>query len=363
MTYRIMTKTTLPIFKKSEFVVNRRFSDFLGLHSKLVHKHLSAGIILPSPPEKDSISMAKVKISNTDDLPTDFIDRRRALLERYLNRLVRHAKLVEDSDVRDFIEAPHDLPKATNTQALSGAGVLRALSTISNQVTKLTAKTSEQDQWFEEKHLFIVDLHTTFKRLYNSFNTLFSQRKEAGHALKSFSISLNHLATTEEHPLLSNVLVELANLEEKLDQVHTEHCHTEYSMLTELIKEYVSLLEMVQLSFQERIKVHQQWLNAEDTLRKKREAKIKLEQSPKGADKIPQAELEIRDWEGKVVRGKEDFERISATIKQEMEAFDETRVDEFKKAFNDYLNDALEENNKILQLWEDFMPEASKITL
>jgi len=42
----------------------------------------------------------------------------------------------------------------------------------------------------------------------------------------------------------------------------------EYSILTELIKEYISLLEMVQLAFHERIKIHQQWLHAEETLKK-----------------------------------------------------------------------------------------------
>ncbi|CAF2807375.1 unnamed protein product [Rotaria sp. Silwood2] len=363
LTYRITTKTTLPMFNKSEFSVLRRFSDFLGLHVKLVHKHLHVGVIIPSPPEKDSLSMAKVKISKDESIPTDFIDRRRALLERYLNRLARHDKLIEDPDVREFIEMPNELPKSTSTQALSGAGVLRALTSISNQVTKIGTKKSEQDQWFEEKYLFIDDLHKHLKHLYNQFNTLFLQRKEAGYALKGFSISLNHLATTEEHPLLSSALIELANLEEKLDQVHNEQALKEYSTLTELIKEYVSLLEMVQLAFHERIKVHQHWLNDEDTLRKKRETKTKLEQSPKNADKLPQAEMDIRDWEAKVTHDKEDFENISTTIKQEMDAFDETRIDDFRKAIDSYLNDLLEQQNKILQIWEAYLPEANKINV
>ncbi|CAF4372697.1 unnamed protein product, partial [Rotaria magnacalcarata] len=87
--YQIKTKTTLPIFNQSEFSVKRRFSDFLGLHAKLVHKHAHVGVVVPSPPEKDTLSMAKVKVSKEEAIPVDFIDRRRALLERYLNRLVR----------------------------------------------------------------------------------------------------------------------------------------------------------------------------------------------------------------------------------------------------------------------------------
>lgn len=363
MTYRITTKTSLAMFKKTDFSVNRRFSDFLGLHSKLIHKHLQMGVILPSPPEKDSLSMAKVKISKEEAIPSDFIDRRRSQLERYLNRLARHKTLVQDPDFREFIEMPGDLPKASNTQALSGAGVLRALSNISNQVTKLTTKTSEQDQWFEEKHSFIVDLHTHLKNLFNQLNLLFNQRKEAGQALKSLSTSLNHLATIEEHTLLSSALIELANVEEKLEQTINDHSLKEYTVISELIKEYISLLEMVQLAFQERIKIHQQWLQAEDTLRKKRETKIKLEQTPKGADKLPQVEMEINEWDGKVIRGKEDFERITNSIKQEIEVFEQTRIDDFKKAFDLYLKQFLEQQEKILEIWESYLPEANKINL
>ncbi len=364
MTYRITTKTTLSTFKKPESSVNRRFSDFLGLHTKLVQRYLHTGIIMPMPPEKDAVSMAKVKISSKEEAaPTDFIDRRRALLERYLNRLVRHDKLIEDVDVREFLEAPNELPKAKDTQALSGAGVLRALSSISSSVGKLTAKTSEQDQWFEEKHAIIVDLQNHLKHTYNQFSILFSQRKEAGYALKQFSTSLNHLATNEEHPSLSAALTELANLQEKLDQISNDYSLKEYSVFTELFKEYASLLDMVQLTFSERIKLHQQWLTAEDTLKKKREYKTKLEQTPKGGDKIPQAEMEIRDWEGKVEKSKEDFENISKTIKEEMEVFEQTRIDDFKQAINHYLKDLLEHQEKVLQLWEGYIPEANKVTV
>jgi sorting nexin-1/2 len=363
MTYRITTKTSLAMFKKNEFYVNRRFSDFLGLHNKLVHKHLQLGVIIPIPPEKDSLSMAKVKISKEEGIPSDFIDRRRSQLERYLNRLARHEKLIQDPDFREFIEMPSDLPKSTNTQALSGAGVLRVFSNITNQVTKLTTKTSEQDQWFEEKHSFILDLHTHFKQLFNHFSTLFTQRKEAGLTLKHLSTSLNHLATIEEHTLLSSALIELANVEEKIEQINIDHTLKEYTIISELIKEYISLLEMVQLAFQERMKIHQQWLTAEDTLRKKRETKTKLEQTPKGADKLPQAEMEINDWEGKVVRGKEDFERISTSIKQELEVFEQTRIEDFKIAIDNYLKQLLEQQEKILEIWEAYLPEANKINV
>lgn len=363
MVYRITTKTTLSTFKKPEFSVSRRFSDFLGLHGRLIHKHLHAGLIIPSPPEKDAVGMAKVKISKEDNIPSDFIDRRRALLERYLNRLAQHDKLIIDPDVQEFLELDRDLPKSKETAALSGAGVMRAFSGISSSVSKLTTKTGEQDQWFEERHVTLLELYAHLKHVYNQLNNLFGQRREAGLALRQFSTSVNHLATIEEHPSLSRALAELANVEEKLDQINNEHAYKEYSIVTELVKEYMSLLEMVQAAFTERIKMHQQWLNAEETLRKRRDEKLKLEQSPKGADKLPQKEAEIREWEGRVETTKRDFEQVSISIKEEMEIFEQTRIDDFKKAINHYWKNLIEQQEKILQLWEGYLPEANQITV
>jgi len=158
-------------------------------------------------------------------------------------------------------------------------------------------------------------------------------------------------------------LIELANVNEKLEQISVDHSCKEYSVISELIKEYVSLLEMVQLAFQERIKIHQTWLNGEDTLKKKRETKTKLEQTSKNADKLPTIEMEIHEWEGKVERGKEDFERISTTIKQELEIFEQLRIEDFRNAIQNYLKLLLEEQEKILEVWENYLPEANKINV
>lgn len=55
--YRVCTRTNMPIFKKKNFIVNRRFSDFLGLHDKLTEKYLRCGRIIPPAPEKSVIGI------------------------------------------------------------------------------------------------------------------------------------------------------------------------------------------------------------------------------------------------------------------------------------------------------------------
>lgn len=126
MAYRVITKTNMQIFKAKELSVLRRFSDFLGLHDKLTEKYLKIGRIIPPAPEKNVlgnkfplsfnfsinsvfwIGMTKIKMSNQVENGAgngnDFVERRRAALERYLNRTAQHPVLVVDPDFREFLE-------------------------------------------------------------------------------------------------------------------------------------------------------------------------------------------------------------------------------------------------------------------
>lgn len=40
LVYRVTTRTNIALFRRKEFAVWRRFSDFLGLHSKIADKYL-----------------------------------------------------------------------------------------------------------------------------------------------------------------------------------------------------------------------------------------------------------------------------------------------------------------------------------
>ena len=144
--YRVSTKTNLPFFRRQSFSVSRRFSDFRGLRDKLAEKHLHVGRIVPPAPEKDAVGTAKVKMSKEDAVgQDDFIEKRRMALERYLNRTAAHAVLRADPDFREFLELDTELPKATSSSALSGAGVRRLLNKFGDTVNKMTFRMEEGD--------------------------------------------------------------------------------------------------------------------------------------------------------------------------------------------------------------------------
>lgn len=65
---------------------------------------------------------------------------------RYLNRTATHPVLQIDPDFREFLERDGDLPKATNTSALSGAGVLRLFHKMGDAVEKIAFRMDESDE-------------------------------------------------------------------------------------------------------------------------------------------------------------------------------------------------------------------------
>ena len=360
MVYKVRTKTSIPAYRNAELSVLRRFSDFLGLHAKLAEKHVSKGIIVPSAPEKSVIGMTKIKVSKDDSGSSDFIEKRRAALERFLNRTASHPLLRLDPDFRDFLERDGELPKSTNTSALSGAGMMRLFHKVGDAVEKISFKMDESDEWFDEKHQQVENLDQQLRKLHSSMESLVHYRKELSITTMHFSKSAAMLGNAEEHTALSRALSQLAETEERIEIIQRDQADHDYYLMAELLKDYISLLSSVKEVFHERFKTYKSWKDAEITLTKKRENKAKLELANK-TDKVPQAQAEITEWSEKVEKGKDDFEKISQTIRKEMGRFDRHRVEDFKSTVIRYLEQLMENQQKLIKCWEAFLPEAKAI--
>ncbi|OTF76983.1 hypothetical protein BLA29_013938 [Euroglyphus maynei] len=75
----------------------------------------------------------------------DFLAKRRAALERYLQRTAEHPVLCSDPDFREFLELDTELPRSTSTSALSGASLKRMFSLFGDTVNKMTFRMEESD--------------------------------------------------------------------------------------------------------------------------------------------------------------------------------------------------------------------------
>ena len=76
-----------------------------------------------------------------------FVERRRAALERFMNRTAAHPILKTDPDFREFLEHESDLPKSKDTSALSGRNVMKLINKVGDSLSSMTIKMEETDEW------------------------------------------------------------------------------------------------------------------------------------------------------------------------------------------------------------------------
>ena len=65
-----------------------------------------------------------------------FVERRRAALERYLNRTSTYSSLRTDPDFREFLEVEAELPRAHQTATISGRTVMRLITKAADSLTR-----------------------------------------------------------------------------------------------------------------------------------------------------------------------------------------------------------------------------------
>lgn len=290
----------------------------------------------------------------------EWVENRRASLERFLNRTGAHPTLRLDENFINFLESEQELPRATNTAALSSASMMRLFNKVGETVNKITYKMDENDVWFADKIAEIDSLDTQYQKLHIAVKSLVTHRQELAALTGNVAKSAAMLSTCEEHVGLSKALSQLVEIEEKIEILRTEQSNSDFYILSEMIKDYIGLLGAIKDVFHERVKVFQNWQHAQIQLTKKRENKAKMELNQR-SDKIELSQREVEEWEAKVQRCQKEFEDISAEIKREVERFEINRARDFKATIVKYLQDQMVFQKQILKYWENYIPAAKEI--
>lgn len=124
--YAVTTQTTRSSFAGSVMTVRRRFSDFVALDSLLRITH--RGYFITPRPDKHVASTGKLKAA--------FIERRRAALQAYLQRLAGHSVIGASAELRVFLETSESLQSSMAWASLQPAapGWLSGAARLFNQV-------------------------------------------------------------------------------------------------------------------------------------------------------------------------------------------------------------------------------------
>ncbi|KID75493.1 Vacuolar protein sorting-associated protein vps5 [Metarhizium brunneum] len=343
--YSVRTKTTSRAYKQPEFEVKRRYRDFLWLYNTL-HTN-NPGSIVPPPPEKQAVGR----------FDSNFVEARRAALEKMLNKTAAHPTLQHDADLKLFLESEAfnvDIKHREHKEPIpaESKGVFGSLGISVGRGDKFV----EQDDWFHDRKVYLDALENQLKGLLKAMEIMVGQRKMMAEAAGDFSASLHALSTVELSPTLSGPLDALSELQLTIRDVYDRQAQQDVLTFGIIIEEYIRLIGSVKQAFGQRQKGFYAWHSAESELQKKKSTQDKLlRQGKSQQDRLNQVNAEVGEAEKKVHQARLLFEEMGRSLKTEIDRFEKEKVEDFKSGVETFLESAVEAQKELIEKWETFL--------
>ncbi|KAJ5505462.1 Vps5 C-terminal [Penicillium expansum] len=338
-------KTTSKAYRQPEFTVSRRYRDFLWLYNSLHSSN--PGVVVAPPPEKQAVGR----------FDTNFVESRRAALERMLNKIAGHPILQHDGDLKIFLESEAftvDVKNKENREPDIGPskGMLSSFGISVGGGTKFV----EHDDWFHDRKVYLDALENQLKALLKSMDTVVLQRKGLAEAAGDFSSSLHALSAVELSPALSYPLEGLSELQLRIRELYDRQAQQDVLTLGITIDEYIRLIGSVKLAFTQRQKAFHTWHAAESDLQKRKNNQDKLlRQGKTQQDRLNQVNADVADAERKVHQTRLLFEDMGRLMRNELQRFEKEKVEDFKSGVETFLESAVEAQKELIELWETFL--------
>ncbi|KAJ4302076.1 Vacuolar protein sorting-associated protein vps5 [Collariella sp. IMI 366227] len=343
--YSVRTKTTSKAYKMPEFEVKRRYRDFLWLYNTM-HGN-NPGVVVPPPPDKQAVGRFE----------SNFVESRRAALEKMLNKIAAHPTLQLDGDLKLFLES-----EAFNVDVKHKERKEPALGESKSVLGSFGFgvgggnKFVEQDDWFHDRRVYLDALENQLKALLKAMDGMVAQRKAMAEAAGDFSASLHALSTVELSPTLSGPLDALSELQLTIRDVYDRQAQQDVLTLGIIIEEYIRLIGSVKQAFAQRQKAFHSWHAAESELAKRKASQDKLlRQGKSQQDRLNQVNAEVADAERKVHQARLLFEDMGRLMRAELDRFEREKVEDFKSGVETFLESAVEAQKELIEKWETFL--------
>ncbi|PWW75339.1 Vps5-domain-containing protein, partial [Tuber magnatum] len=315
--YQVRTKTTSKAYRNSEFTVSRRYRDFLWLYQALINNN--PGVVVPPPPEKQAVG-------RFDD---NFVESRRAALERMLNKTAAHPILQHDADLKLFLESEAlsgDIKHKEKQPVGENKGMFGSLGGAFSGGGKFI----ENDEWFLDRKHYLDTLESQLKALLKSVDTVIKQRKDLADAANDFSSSLQALSTVELSKYLSNPLESLSYLQIRIKELHERQAQQDVLTLGITVEEYIRIIGSIKLAFNQRQKAFHTYHAADGELVKRKATLGKVQRQGKTQqDRLNQMSAEVSDSERKLHAARVAFDNMGRTLRTELDRFEREKVEDF----------------------------------
>ncbi|KAL9104215.1 MAG: hypothetical protein Q9163_000815 [Psora crenata] len=343
--YQVRTKTTSKAYNQAEFSVSRRYRDFLWLYNSLHNNN--PGVVVPPPPEKQAVGR----------FDSNFVESRRAALERMLNKTAAHPILQHDADLKIFLESDaFNMDVKHREHKELGLGESKGVLSSLGLGSTTSGKFMEHDDWFHDRKIYLDALENQLKALLKSIDNVVSQRKALAEAAGDFSASLNALSTVELSVTLSTPLVGLSGLQLRIRELYERQAQQDVLTLGITVDEYIRLIGSIKTAFAQRQKSYHSLHQAETELQKRRATQEKVLRSGKTQqDRLNQLQADVGDGERRCNQARLLFDDMGRLMRTELDRFEREKVEDFKSGVETFLEGAIEAQKELIELWETFL--------
>ncbi|XP_031498049.1 sorting nexin 2B-like [Nymphaea colorata] len=400
VTYLITTKTNMPAYGGSNFVVRRRFRDVVTLSDRLAESY--RGFFIPTRPDKNVVESQVMQ-------QQEFVEQRRLSLEKYLRKLAAHPVIKRSEELRLFLQVHGKLPLSSTTDVasrmLDGAVKLprqlfgESARTISPQDVAQPAKGGrdllrifkelkqsvandwggskpqvvEEDNEFLEKKEKVLDLEQQLSNASQQAEGLVKAQQDIGETMGELGLAFIKLAKFETDVATFNSqrvraadTRQVATAAVKASRFYRESNAQAVKHLDKL-HEYLGLMQAIRSAFSDRSSalLTVQTLSSELSSMSSRAEKLEAASSKIfGGDKTRNRKLEelreaIKVTEDAKNSAEKEYERIKENNRSELERFGKEKTSDFFGMLRGFIINQVGYSEKIAGVWAQVVEETS----
>ncbi|KFH66599.1 hypothetical protein MVEG_07124 [Podila verticillata NRRL 6337] len=371
ISYQVNTKTSLKDYTAPSISVRRRFQDFTWLHNVLSRDFPAA--VLPPLPDKH-----RMRYVRGDRFSPEFVEKRRASLERFLKKIAVHPVLQRAESLRVFLDSRDwnsDLAQQNKKRQDDGR-----LDAIGDVLLNAFAKIKKPDERFVAMREEVEKLEENLQGLEKLEQRILKRQEELEQDYREFGGSvagLGNLETGITEPLhrfahtvasYAKAMNDLSTREdaEFLSQIHEclAYCNS--------VKSVLKLRDQKQLDFEELSDFLQQQNAERDRLmsngrlggsasiggffQQKMDEIKGVDQERSKQEKLKRVHEKISDLEDAVGKSADVSEAFSEETTKEFEVFQLQKTKDLRQCLLDYSSGRVEFYEKGAMLWDQIIP-------
>ena len=293
------------------YTVTRGYSEIADLYEKLNFDLQEKGVIVPPPPEKNRLAAVAMNFEPKTDLSASvashMVEKRCLALDRYMKRMARHPTIKRNPTFRAFIQEK-DMPNVK-----TGYGILdKVKKKFTLFKTRFTV--SEQDPWFQTRSAQLDALSKQLKEMRSNLKDMSEYKQKLYASASAFqrdlmTMPINKSKNNSNNDGLSAIIDDVVGCHKTMGLIHQEQAKAD-ELVVDLAVDYERLVS-----------------HSKEVIGQRRKYQENMQKARKGKKNAALEEIE---------KIQTDFDKLSQSIRRELEHFDFVMREEFQEAFEAY---------------------------